>query len=167
MMTERKRNLINPNKGIFLTQLCPPEWSSRLFLGPLPRWAVPSPRGATKSSASAGRPEQQRAELRGEPVRPRDGGEIGPHPALPCASEPPPQARVPEEPFDLRRERLRVPGRGEDPVHPVLDELRDRGDPGRHARQALALGFEEDVGEAVPVAVPRDAAREHEYVRGT
>ena len=62
--------------------------------------APPGARGG--DGIGGGPPAEQPGELRGEPVGPRDRGEIGPHPALPRGSEPLAQGRVPEEPFESR-----------------------------------------------------------------
>ena len=70
---------------------------------------------------------------------------------------------------DQRRERPgqrpRILRRHQMAVGPVVDQLRHRRHPAGDDRELRCACFEQDVGQAVAIAIRRDPARQHEQIR--
>src|ERR1700751_5253675 len=86
----------------------------------------------------------------------RDAGgkcEVAAYLRLRGSTEPPPEARIGDQPGERGGERRGIVCRHEETGGAVLDELADPRKRGRDASEALALRLEENVRQAVAVAV--------------
>src|SRR5437763_15819740 len=73
---------------------------------------------------------------------------------LAISAEPPPYFRAADHPLERRREGSRIGRRDENPALSVLDQLGKARQRGRDAGEFLAMGFEQNIRQAVAVAVP-------------